>query len=183
MESGPQLLQSEAQSRAARAQLGVARSKYWPGLALSYSESRRGTGQPLAHFGDYTRSAGWNFSLSWTLFNGFQREADQVQARVQSDVAKARAADVRRQLNAQLTQQVSALFTASAQIDIAAANVAAAAEDFRVQNERYRLGAATIVDLSTSQSNLTQAQVNLVQSRFNYLIARAQVEALVGREL
>jgi outer membrane protein TolC len=30
---------------------------------------------------------------------------------------------------------------------------------------------------------MTQAQVNQVQSRYNYLIARAQVEALVGHAL
>ena len=62
-------------------------------------------------------------------------------------------------------------------------NVAAATEDLRVQQERYRVGAGTILDLLTSQANLTQAQTNLVQARFNYLIARAQLEALVGHSL
>jgi outer membrane protein len=52
-----------------------------------------------------------------------------------------------------------------------------------VQSERYRVGAATILDLLISQTALTTAEVNLVQSRFNYLIARAQLEALVGRSL
>jgi outer membrane protein TolC len=45
------------------------------------------------------------------------------------------------------------------------------------------MGAATILDVLTSQTNSTQAQVGLVQTRFNYLIARAQLEALVGGEL
>ena len=102
---------------------------------------------------------------------------------MQKDVAAARAADARRQVNAQLTQQLAALFTAYAQIEISRANVAAATEDLRVQQERYRVGAATILELLTSQANLTQAQVSLVQARFDYLIARAQVEALVGRTL
>ena len=66
---------------------------------------------------------------------------------------------------------------------IASVNVAAATEDLRVQQERYRVGAGTILDLLTSQAALTQAQTNLVQARFNYLIARAQLEALVGRSL
>ena len=62
-------------------------------------------------------------------------------------------------------------------------NLAAATEDLRVQNERYRVGAATILDLLTSQTALTTAEQNLVQVRFDYLIARAQVEAVVGRTL
>jgi outer membrane protein len=89
----------------------------------------------------------------------------------------------RRQVNASLTQQIAALGTSYAQIEIAAANVAAATEDVRVQQERYRVGAGTILDLLTSQTSLTQAQTDLVQARFNYLIARAQLEALVGRSL
>ena len=99
------------------------------------------------------------------------------------DVADARAADTRRQTNAQLIQQRAALLTAYEQIGIAGTNVDAATEDLRVVQERYRVGAATILDLLTSEANLTQAQVNLVQARYNYLIARAQLEALVGHAL
>ena len=62
-------------------------------------------------------------------------------------------------------------------------NVSAAAEDFRVQSERYRLGVATSLDLTSSQESLTSAEVALIQSRFDYVIARAELEALVGREL
>ncbi len=60
---------------------------------------------------------------------------------------------------------------------------AAAEEDLRVQQERYRLGAATIVEVLTSQVSLDQAGVDMVQARLDYLVARAQLEALVGREL
>jgi outer membrane protein TolC len=121
--------------------------------------------------------------VNWTLFNGFAREGDQVSASVDRDVAEAHAADLRRQLNALFTQQVSALFTASAQIGFADANVAAAAEALRVQQDRYRLGAGTLLDLLTSETNLTEAQVTQVQARFDYLTARAQLEALVGHPL
>ena len=79
--------------------------------------------------------------------------------------------------------ELVALLQPDQQITIARDNLAAATEDLRVQNERYRVGAATILDLLTSQAALTQAEVNVVQTRFNYLIARAQVEAVVGRTL
>src|SRR2546428_343841 len=121
--------------------------------------------------------------LSWPLFNGFTREANQVAASVARDVAEAHAADLRRQTNAQVTHQVAAFTAAGTQMDISRANVAAASEDLRVQQQRYRVGVATILDLLTSEASLTQAEVSLVQSRYNYLIARAQLEALVGRSL
>ncbi|MGH7699104.1 MAG: TolC family protein [Gemmatimonadales bacterium] len=182
--TAPQIEQAEAQASAARAQVWTARAQYWPTLNVSYSNNRQGTGSPnLPFFSNYREQFSWRFGLSWTLFNGFSREQQQVSAGVNRDNAEARAADTRRQVNAQLTQQLAALATTYEQIGIARANVAAATEDLRVQSERYRVGAATILDLLTSQTALTQAEVNLVETRFNYLIARAQVEALLGRAL
>jgi outer membrane protein len=161
-----------------------ARSQYWPSLNVSYSNNRQGTTDPnFPLFDTYPETYTWRFGVSWPLLNGFTREANQVAASVSRDVAEARAADTRLQVGALLTQQLAALETAVAQISIAQDNLAAATEDLRVQNERYRVGAATILDLLTSQAALTQAQVNVVQTRFNYLIARAQVEAVVGRTL
>jgi outer membrane protein len=184
----PAVEQAEAQASAARAQIWTARSQYWPTVTVSYSNNRQGTeglnGPPnFPFFGNYPETFQWRFALSWPILNGFTREANQVTASVNRDLAEARAADARRQANAQLTQQLALLSTAFEQISIADANIAAAREDLRVQNERYRVGAATILDLLTSQAALTQAEVNGIQSRFNYVIARAQLEATVGRTL
>lgn len=184
LETAPQVVQSEAQARAARAQVWSARSQYWPSLTVSYSNNRTGTGSPnLPLFSTYPENFTWSFGLSWTLFNGFTREQSQVSASVARDVAVAKAADTRRQVSAQLTQQIAALGTAFLKMGITTDNVAAATEDLRVQQERYRVGAGTILDLLTSQTSLTQAQTDLVQARFDYLIARAQLEALVGHDL
>jgi outer membrane protein len=184
LETAPQVLQADANARAARAKVWSARSQYWPSLTVGYSNSRTGTGSPnLPLFNDYPETFIWSFGLSWTLFNGFQREQSQISASVARDVAAAKAADTRRQANAQLTQQVAALGTSFLKIGITTDNVAAATEDLRVQQERYRVGAGTILDLLTSQASLTQAQTDLVQARFDYLIARAQLEALVGHDL
>jgi outer membrane protein len=184
LQSAPAVEQAESQAGAARAQVWSARSQFWPSLTVSYSNNRQGVGSPnFPLFSSYPETFSWRFGLSWTLFNGFSREANQVSASVTRDVAEARAADTRRQVNALVTQELAALSTAVEQINIARDNLAAATEDLRVQNERYRVGAATILDLLTSQSALTQAEVNVVQTRFNYLIARAQVEAVLGRTL
>ncbi len=190
LESAPIVQQTEAKARATRAQTGIARAEYWPALSVSYSNGYTGLDSlgriglaPWSTTQSYLNNWALRFSLSWTLFNGFSREADQVSASVQRDVAEATAADTRLQMNAQFTQQLAALFTAYAQIGITGANVAAATEALRVTQERYRLGAGTLLDLLTAEANMTQAQVNQVQARYNYLIARSQVEALVGHPL
>jgi len=184
VDATPQVQQAEALARAARANVWVARSEFWPSLDASYSNTRSGIGDPqLPLFGGYPERFQWRFGLSWTLFDGFQREQQQVSASVARDNAETRAAHAHRDVSAQLTQQLAAITTSFEQIDIARATVAAATEDLRVQSERYRVGASTILDLLTSQATLTQAEVSLVQARFDYLIARAELEALLGREL
>jgi len=183
MQTAPEVVQAEAAAKASRAGIWVARSQYFPSLNLSYNNTHQGSDSPLTSLGNYDVSWSWRFGLSWTLFNGLQREGNQVSADVQRDVNEARAADARRQVNSDFTRQYTTLSTAYQQISIAAENVAAAGEDLRVQDERYRMGAATILDLLTSQESLTQAQVSLIQARFNYLVARAGLEALIGREL
>lgn len=183
IESSPQVIQAQAQARAFSATVWDQRSQYVPTLSLSYNTSSQGFTEPWRGFVPNRNINRLTFALSWPIFNGFQREQQQTSATVQRDVAEARAEDTRRQVNAALTQQFAVLTTAFEQIDIARSNLAAATEDLRVQNERYRVGAATILDLLTSQAALTQAEVNLVQTRYNYLIARAQVEAVLGRTL
>jgi len=181
--NAPQVQQADAQARSFGAQVGISRAQYWPTFNVSIGNSYSGSVAPWTSTQGY--SSGWRviFTGQWNLFNGFSREKQLTSAVVARDEAEARAADTRRQVSAQLTQQIAALATAFEKISIAETNVAAATEDLRVQNERYRVGAATILDLLTSQSALTTAEQNLVQVRFDYLIARAQLEAIVGHTL
>jgi outer membrane protein len=52
-----------------------------------------------------------------------------------------------------------------------------------VQQQRYALGVSTLLDLLTSQAQLNQARQALIQARLDGRIARAQLSALVGRDL
>jgi outer membrane protein TolC len=184
LRQAPVVVQAAAQERATAATLWSSRSQYLPKLTASYNTLSQGLNEPWQGFDGGNRNLNrLTLALSWTLFDGFQREKTAAQNSVDLDIARAQTADTRRLLGAQLTQQLAALFTANAQIGITGANVAAATEARRVTQERYRLGAGTLLDLLTAEANLTQAEVNQVQARYNYLIARAQVEALVGHAL
>lgn len=176
--NAPSVIQADAALSSAQASLAVSRSQYFPTLNSSFSTSY--SGQQLDQL-----NSSWSVrvSLSWPLFNGFTRETNMARSATNRDVAAAQAQDARRQVNAQLTQYLASLASAGASLEIAEVSYAAAAEDLRVQQERYRLGAATIVEVLTSQVSLDQAAVDIVQARFDYLVAKAQIEALVGREL
>jgi outer membrane protein len=82
-----------------------------------------------------------------------------------------------------LVQSLGALRTAQEQVAIQTVSVAAATEDLRVQQRRYELGATTLLDLLTSQTQLDTARNALIRARYDYRVARAQLEALIGRDL
>ena len=179
----PAVAQAEAQAHSAQSLVTVARSQYFPTFSAGYSNGYTGFQAPWSSTNSYVNNWTLRFSVSLPIFNGFTREQQLVSASVDRDVAVAVAADSRRMVTEQLVQLVAALQTAHEQIAISATNVEAATEDVRVQQERYRVGAGTILDLLTSEASLTSARTDLVVARLNYNIARAQLEALVGRAL
>jgi TolC family type I secretion outer membrane protein len=200
--TAPSVVEAQASVNATKALLAASRSQYYPTLSLGATQTWSGeqlpwNAAPLAvpvtdstgAVTGYTRpsryTGTWNvrLSLSIPIFNGFQREAGVVTADANAVEAQSRLRDARLALDASLIQALTALDAAAAQIDVSRTSVAAAQESLRMQQERYRLGASTIVDLLTAETALNQAEVGLVQSRYNYLIARATLEALVGHTL
>jgi outer membrane protein len=178
--TSPRVQVALAGANAAQANLRASRSAYWPSLTLGANTSWNGS-----RTNDYTffNQRQVSLALSWDIFNGFDRELTIAQRQASLDLAEASAADERRAVDASLTQYLAELEAARAKIGITATSVAAATEDLRVQQERYRLGASTIVDVLTSQEALNQAEVDVVNARFDYLRAKAQLEALIGRTL
>ncbi|MEO8448263.1 MAG: TolC family protein [Gemmatimonadota bacterium] len=176
----PQVVAAEASARSARAALGVVKAAYWPSVTLSGSSSLNGSRQNNYSF---LQQRQLQFGLNWAVFNRFTREQNIVNQRSTAEIAEANAAELRRQVLADLTTRLAELGAAQERIAITQVSVVAATEDLRVQQERYRLGAATIVDVLTSQEALNQAEVDAVNARFDHLRAKAQIQALIGRPL
>jgi outer membrane protein TolC len=176
----PRIQSALAAESVARANVRVARAAYWPSLTLGAN-----TGWNASRANDYSffNQRQVSLQMSWSLFNRFDRELAIAQREASYDVARASAGDERRAVQAELTAALAQLDAARAKIDITGTSVAAATEDLRVQQERYRLGVATIVDVLTSQEALNQAEVDVVNARFDYLRAKAQLDALIGRTL
>ena len=182
-EEGPGVQQARAQLRAASATAKASRTPYLPTITASFNrggsgfDSRFGFGDPYAY------SNFFRLSATYPLFNQLQREQQVVRASVAEDVAEAALRDARFRAQQELTQYVGVLRTAQQRIEIQEVSVAAAEEDLRVQQQRYTLGASTLLDVLTSQTQLNEARSALIAARYDYRVARAQLEALIGRDL
>ncbi|HUH12209.1 MAG TPA: TolC family protein [Longimicrobiales bacterium] len=180
LEQSPRVVAAQAGVRSGEAGVRVARAQYFPSLRAS-SGYNWFNQDPAFTGGRSSWSLGLGVSLP--VFNGLQREASIVRSQVQEEVAQAQLADARRQTRADVERLAGAVEVAAQRVVLTREALAMAEEDLRVQRERYRLGATTILELITSENNLIQAENTDVFARYDYQIARAQLEALVGREL
>lgn len=176
----PTVLAAEATVRTSQAALAAARASYFPSIRLSGSYSYSGSSST-----DYTffNNRSVSLSVTWPLFQGLGRE-EQVATRAATlDADRARAADARREVGANLTAQFAALDAARQRIELTRLSLDAAQAEVQVALERYRLGSITITELNASQTGLTNAEQSAVAARFEYLRAKAEIEAVIGRPM
>jgi outer membrane protein len=178
--ASPAVIAAQASRRSAEASLSSAKAAWLPSFSAngSYSWSNQQFG-----FDGGQTSWGVGFSMSYPLFNGFNRESSIARADDAAQVARLQDEDARLAARQGVDSALRALETAERAIAIAQEAVAVADEDLRITRIRYRENVAIILDVVTSQIALDQARVDLVRARFDYVIARAQLEAVLGRSL
>jgi outer membrane protein len=184
LDEGPQVRASQAQLESARSALRSAKTPYLPSVDLTFSRGGTANNQYYGLNGDpLAFSNSFGLRLSYNLFNNFIREDALTRAGVTADLSEATLRDVRLAARQTLVQQLAALRSAQQRIVIQQATLDAAKEDLRVQQQRYALGASTLLDVLTSQTTLDAARSALIQARQDVRVSRAQLEALVGRDL
>ena len=183
-EQGPAVRQAIAAADAAKQNSRAAKTPYLPTLSLGLSQSYAASQPGFALLGDNrNKNIATNLRVNFTVFNGLNREQQVLQASLTEQNAQAALRDAKLNARQLMIQQLGTLRTAEARVEIQQQSVLAGEEDLRVQQERYNLGAGTLLDLLASQSTLISARQALIQARLDARTARAQIEALIGRDL
>jgi outer membrane protein TolC len=179
MSEAPSVVGARADERAAEAAYRSARGRYLPQVDLF--------GQLTAFddtfFPNGTTRSVWGITVSLPIWDQGQREMALTTAASNRDFSRALRDDAEIELRRDVIDGYQAYGTARASADLAREAVAVAAENLRVQQERYRAGATTIIDLITAQVALSEAEARMVQSRHAARLALAGIEATLGRRL
>ena len=170
----PELAALEADRSAATAALWSARTRYLPQITASLNWGRGESFGSDASFwqfdpGDTSRS--FNISASWNLFDGFTREVQNAQA----SAARRQAEEEYRRARLEIERDVRGF---GAQIEELAQTLelldqayAISRERLDMEQQRYRLGTGSFLELQGAIDALQRAETSLIQSRYDYQIA------------
>jgi len=133
---------------------------------------------------DFTRNP-YSFSAQFSLpiFNGFRREQTIEQAQVQRRNA---ANDLRTQelrVTADVTAAYLSLTTSQQTVALQVQNVATARTVLSLAQERYRVGAISLVELVQARGDFERAETDRINAVYDVQRAFTALEAAVGRPL
>ena len=126
---------------------------------------------------------GFSAFVSLPIFDNFTREQNLQEAQITRDNARFNVRARQLQLTADVTQAYLSLQTAIKTVAMQEVNAARAREELAFAEERYRVGAATFLDVTTSRGTYEQAQIDHLNAIYDYHRAYAALENAVGRPL
>ena len=175
----PEFAQLEAQKRAARAEVGVARADRLPSLTYEVDE---GFDTPSLHREEIRQHSGYlaTANLNVPIFDWGVSRARQRQAELRAQAADNQAALMERDLNQQFLIARQQALTAATR----ATNARAALEDARrnveISMARYRAGEAPILEVTDALTTLAQQRAASEQALYDFEIARAHLREAAG---
>jgi outer membrane protein TolC len=129
---------------------------------------------------DFERSYVAGVMAEWDLFDGGRRSQEVTGARAQHEEARALLEQTRQHLaldirNAQLESE-----SAHERLTVTGKTVESAEESLRITRQRYEQGAVDITELLNAEVALAVTRMRKAAARYEYLIARANVDRARG---
>lgn len=159
------------------------RTNFIPTLAMSYSYQYQSMNNDSWNIFNYNwaGSSSLVFSLSVPLYkasNFTKLKSNRIQMR-QLDQNRI---DTERKLNMQITSYQDNMAASSEQVSSNKENVRQAEKAVQIAGKRYEVGKGTVLELNTSQVQLTEAELTYNQSIYDYLVAKADLDQVLGRD-
>ena len=159
------------------------KTNFMPTLSMSFSYQYQSLYNPNINFFDYTwsNSSSLMFNLSIPLYraSNFTKVKS---ARIQMRQLDWNRIDTERKLNLQVVSYRNNMTASSEQVVSNKENVMQAEKAVQIAGKRYEVGKGTVLELNSSQVSLTQAQLTYNQSIYDYLVAKADLDQVLGKQ-
>ena len=154
---------------------------YLPSLAANFAYSVNAMTNDF-NFKEYrwTPYSYIGLSISIPIFSGGKRLNDVRAAKVQYEELNLQRADTERQLKIGIRQYLNTMETRMKSYAAAQDAVETARKAYDIAQKSYNVGRSTITDLNDAQLGLTQSRLAVSQSIYDFEVAKANLEKLLG---
>jgi len=121
--------------------------------------------------------------ISLPVFSGLNRERNLEGARLAAQTARLRTRQQELATRTAVSTAFATLVTAQKAFDIEKVNREAAAEQLVLEQERYRVGSSSFVDLQAAQTRKAEADNSYILALYGFQNALATLESAVGEKL
>lgn len=179
--ANPSLRQLDLNTKLLTQTLSLKKMAFYPTLSLSasYNWTSSSNGNPLRNFR-------WNpysmigLTLSFPIFQGGTRYSQVKQAEIQVNEMKWQRENLVNSINTQVNVAFDNMTLNLKQISSCAETVRQATTAHSIVSQSFEIGAASYLDLRDAELSLTTSRLARLQAVYDYLVATANLEELLG---
>lgn len=173
----------ERQYEARGNDVSEATSGLWPRVDLSVSYTRYQNESPFRFGAQESDNLSYGYSVNWNVFDRFVTLGNRSSAKARERIAEYNLDQKRLDVQLEVRQLYNSLLEARERHSLAEETIANTQEELRLAQERFKVGAGTMLEQITAQVNLNQALNDEISAKADYLIASLQMDRAVGRSL
>ena len=173
------LLQLDIQDRMLESTLRMQKRQYIPTLAASINYNYSAMGDDELRWFPSSTAA---LSLSIPVFDGLQKHYAIKQTKVTRNMLALQREDTERNLRIAIRNFNDQMALCVKNYEAANATVGIAQKSYDISEKMFEVGKATQVELNDAQVSLMQAQLTQAQAVYNFLVTKASLDELIGKE-
>lgn len=176
MNNSPDIRALRAALETAEDGIAIARAGHWPSLGLQATRSGTDSGDAF----DTSTSTTIGVSLSVPLYSGGGTTADTRRASLQASAASERLEQTSRRVNRDVRNAYRSVVAGISEVEARELAVVSGRSALEATQAGFEVGTRTIVDTLISQQNLFNAERQLADARFDYLLNWLRLHRAAG---
>ena len=173
------LLQLDIQDRMLESTIRMQKRQYIPTLAASINYNYSAMGDDELRWFPSSTAA---LSLSIPVFDGLQKHYAIKQTKVTRNMLALQREDTERNLRIAIRNFNDQMALCVKNYEAANATVSIAQKSYDISEKMFEVGKATQVELNDAQVSLMQAQLTQAQAVYDFMVTKASLDELIGKE-
>lgn len=178
----PSLRKVQLAAKEAEKDVAIAKSAFYPVIALSYTKSREDTKSETTRR-SRTEGSAFAISASWNIFNGFTDYYDVQKANLTHESQELTYQDTKNSIYNDIEKYRILYESSYSKIPIAKESKQAAEERLKTVSSQYRSGLKNFIEWEQAESQLAQAEQNEIITIRDAQLNLAQYEYALGKTL